>query len=105
MLVGPSPRAVPSGIAWGGAADYRNLYVALSGLLAQPANTSGSLTALDMTTGAERWNTAAPVPPCAGREHCSHAPAQAVTVMPGIVFSGSMDGDLRACSTIDGRIR
>ena len=98
-------RDAAGGIAWGAAADYRNLYVALSGLLAQPANTSGSLTALDMTTGAERWHTAAPVPPCAGREHCSHAQAQAVTVMPGIVFSGSMDGHLRAYSTIDGRIR
>ncbi|MHB8475184.1 MAG: outer membrane protein assembly factor BamB family protein [Steroidobacteraceae bacterium] len=95
----------PGGVAWGSAADHRNLYVAISGLLAQPANASGSLTALDMTTGAARWHTASPEPACAwtGR-NCSHAQAQAVTVMPGSAFSGSMDGHLRAYSTIDGKI-
>jgi polyvinyl alcohol dehydrogenase (cytochrome) len=93
------------GIAWGSAADHRNLYVALSGLLAQPVNSSGSLTALDMTTGAARWHAASPEPPCSSAEGlCSHAEAQAVTVMPGGAFSGSMDGHLRAYSTIDGKI-
>jgi polyvinyl alcohol dehydrogenase (cytochrome) len=93
------------GVAWGSAADHRNLYVAISGLLAQPANASGSLTALDMTTGAARWHTAAPEPACAwGDRNCSHAQAQAVTVMPGVAFSGAMDGHLRAYSTIDGKI-
>ncbi len=73
--------------------------------LAQPANASGSLTALDMTTGAARWHTASPEPACAWTDHnCSHAQAQAVTVMPGSAFSGSMDGHLRAYSTIDGKI-
>jgi polyvinyl alcohol dehydrogenase (cytochrome) len=93
------------GIAWGSAADHRNLYVAISGLLAQPRNASGSLTALDMTTGAVRWHTASPQPPCSASDHaCSHGESQAVTVMPGSAFSGSMDGHLRAYSTIDGKI-
>jgi polyvinyl alcohol dehydrogenase (cytochrome) len=93
------------GVAWGSAADHRNLYVAISGLLAQPANASGSLTALDMTTGAARWHTASPEPACAWTDRsCSHAQAQAVTVMPGSAFSGSTDGHLRAYSTIDGKI-
>ncbi len=93
------------GVAWALAADHRNLYVALSGLLAQPANGSGSLTALDMKTGMLRWHTAAPSPACSwGDRNCSHAQAQAVTVMPGSVFSGSMDGHLRAYSTINGKI-
>ena len=93
------------GIAAGVAADHRNLYVAISGALAQPANAAGNLTALDMTTGSARWRTAAPAAPCVSSEHpCSHAQSQAVTVMPGSVFSGSMDGHLRAYSTIDGKI-
>ena len=93
------------GVAWGSAADHRNLYVAISGLLAQPANASGSLTALDMKTGIARWHTASPEPACtSGERDCSHAQAQAVTVMPGSAFSGSMDGHLRAYSTIDGKI-
>jgi len=98
--------AAGGGVAWGSAADHRNLYVAISGALAQPAaNASGNLTAFDMTTGAVRWRTAAPEPACAAADHsCSHAQSQAVTVMPGSAFSGSMDGHLRAYSTIDGKI-
>jgi len=93
------------GIAWGSAADHRNLYVAVSGFLAQPANPFGSLTALDMTTGVARWHASSPVPACMWRERpCSHAQSQAVTVMPGSAFSGSMDGHLRGYSTIDGKI-
>jgi len=105
-VVGPPGVAGSAGgVAWGSAADHRNLYVALSGLLAQPANANGSLTALDMTTGVARWHTAAPQPACSwGERNCSHAQAQAVTVMPGSAFSGSMDGHLRAYSTIDGKI-
>jgi polyvinyl alcohol dehydrogenase (cytochrome) len=101
----PGVAGVPGGVVWGSAADHRNLYVAVSGLLAQPANASGSLTALDIKTGVARWHTPSPQPACAWGEHnCSHAEAQAVTVMPGSAFSGSMDGHLRAYSTIDGKI-
>jgi polyvinyl alcohol dehydrogenase (cytochrome) len=96
---------VPGGIEWGPAADHHNLYVALSGLVAEPDNTAGGLAALDMKTGARRWYTPAPTPACTwGAEACAHAEAQAVTVIPGIAFSGSMDGHLRAYSTIDGKI-
>ncbi len=97
--------AAPAGIEWGPAADHRNLYVALSGLAAEPDNVAGGLTALDLKTGLRRWYTPSPAPACTwGSEACVHAAAQAVTVIPGIAFSGSMDGHLRAYSTIDGRI-
>jgi len=105
MVGPPGVAGSAGGVAWGSAADHRNLYVATSGLLAQPANSSGSLTALDMTTGVARWHTPAPEPACAWTDRaCSHGQAQAVTVMPGGAFSGSMDGHLRAYSTIDGKI-
>jgi len=94
----------PGGVEWGPAADHHSLYVALSGLAADPQNPSGSLTALDMKTGAVRWQTQAPAPACSWGQECPHAQAQAVTVIPGIAFSGSMDGHLRAYSTIDGKI-
>jgi polyvinyl alcohol dehydrogenase (cytochrome) len=97
--------AAPGGIEWGAAADHRRLYVALSGLVAEPDNTGGGLAALDMKTGVRRWYTPAPAPPCSwGPEACAHALPQAVTVVPGIIFSGSMDGHLRAYSTIDGKV-
>jgi polyvinyl alcohol dehydrogenase (cytochrome) len=84
------------GVAWGTAADHRSWFVALTG---------GSLWALDPKTGIARWQTLSPTPACSWSEGlCSHAQSQAVTVMPGGVFSGSMDGHLRAYSTIDGKI-
>jgi polyvinyl alcohol dehydrogenase (cytochrome) len=93
------------GVAWGTAADHRSWYVALSGSLAQPNNPSGSLWALDPKTGMARWHTASSAPACSWSEGlCSHAQSQAVSVMPGGVFSGSMDGHLRAYSTIDGKV-
>jgi len=101
----PGVAGAPGGVAWGSAADHRNLYVAIAGILAQPANASGSLTALDMRTGVARWHTASPEPACTLSDRsCLHAQSQAVTVMPGSVFSGSMDGHFRAYSTIDGKI-
>jgi len=96
---------VPGGIEWGPAADHGKLYVALSGLAAEPDNSAGGLAALDMKTGAKRWYTPAPSPACTwGAQACSHAQAQAVTVVPGVAFSGSMDGHLRAYSTINGKV-
>jgi polyvinyl alcohol dehydrogenase (cytochrome) len=87
------PDAAPS--QYGSAADYRSIYV----------GGSGGLTALNIGTGDARWTTPAPTPPCPdGAHECSHGETQAVTVMPGIVFSGALDGHLRAYSTIDGRI-
>jgi len=58
-----------------------------------------------MKTGIRRWFTPSPTPACTwGAQACSHAEAQAVTVIPGAAFSGSLDGHLRAYSTIDGKI-
>jgi len=100
-----SEGAIPRGIEWGPAADHRSLYVALSGLAAEPENGSGAMEAIDMRNGIRRWFTPAPAPACAwGAQACSHAGAQAVTVIPGVAFSGSMDGHLRAYSTIDGKV-
>jgi polyvinyl alcohol dehydrogenase (cytochrome) len=49
---------------------------------------------------------ASPTPACSWTEStaCWHAQVQPVTVIPGAAFSGSMDGHLRAYSTIDGKI-
>lgn len=101
----PADGKSSGGIVWGAAADHRNLYAALSGLAADPPDGGGSLAAIDLKTGATRWHVAAPPAACSwpGNE-CVHAQAQAVTVIPGAAFSGSLDGHLRAYSTIDGKI-
>jgi len=105
QLQAAAPEA-PGGIAPGAAADHRSLYVPLSGLEAQPPNEAGSLTAVDIKAGTRRWHIPSPAAACSWGEAtaCSHAQAQPVTVIPGAAFSGSMDGHLRAYSTIDGQI-
>ena len=92
------------GVEWSPAADHRNVYVAVAEVgAASPKRGAGGLAAIDLKTGAIRWNKPAPQSTCVAAESgCTQPQAQAVTVMPGVVFSGSVDGHLRAFSTIDG---
>lgn len=109
------------GIQWGSATDGQNVYVALSDVLrrAAPAGSDagrdsvygvpyevdpkvgGGLFALRLDTGDIVWRT--PHPGCT-KPGCSPAQSAAVTVIPGVVFSGGVDGHMRAYSTKDGRI-
>lgn len=85
------------GIMWGAAADSKYAYVAVSDRLWGREGAAG-LYALDLTTGQERWETPAPA--------SSGNPAQsaAVTAIPGVIFSGALDGHLRAYSSDRGQI-
>ena len=90
------------GIEWGPAVDGQNAYFAVSDFrLENP----GGLHAVSLATGQRTWLTPAPPPACTGAApNCSGAQSAAITVIPGIVFSGSVDGALRAYSTADGKI-
>lgn len=101
------------GIEWGSATDGKAVYVAVSdarwekGLffgdkVALDPTHGGGLYALDVRDGKELWH-AAPVS-CAGRERCSPAQTAAVTAIPGVVFSGSMSGVMRAFDSSDGKV-
>jgi len=63
----------------------------------------GGLHALDLKTGKILWS-AQPVPCAEGRTDCSPSQSAAVTAIPGAVFSGSVDGHLRAFSTATGQV-
>ena len=45
-----------------------------------------------------------PPPKCGSGRGCNAAQSAAITVIPGVVFSGSVDGVLRGYSTKDGAI-
>lgn len=102
------------GIQWGSAADTQNVYVAVSDLVynAKVGDTGlvleldpkqgGGIHALKLNTGESVWNT--PPPGCGDRKRCSPAQSAAVTAIDGVVFSGAVDGFLRAYSTKDGKI-
>jgi polyvinyl alcohol dehydrogenase (cytochrome) len=112
------------GVQWGPAADDSKIYVALSDtkidavapgtagaqtFLLNPnvallldSKTGGGLHALNLESGEEVWQT--PHPGCNDVPGCGPAQSAAVTAIPGIVFSGGIDGHLRAYSANDGRI-
>lgn len=88
------------GGVWGGATDQEQAYFS-----AADYNTPapGGIHAVRLDTGARAWYTP-PANPlfCAGASVCSAAQSAALTVIPGVVFSGSADGGIRAYSTKDG---
>ena len=112
------------GVQWGVAIDQGKVYVAVSdvrfsvvppdvpGAQISPLNpkmaflldskTGGGLSALRLDSGEEVWRT--PHPGCGDVPGCSPAQSSAVTAIPGLVFSGGLDGRLRAYSAEDGRI-
>ena len=103
------------GVQWGMASDGQKVYAAVSDLVrkAPPGtiiqvglppdpNEGGGLTALRISSGEKVWY-AAPQP-CGSTPKCSPAQPAAVTAIPGVVFSGSDDGHLRAYATEDGRV-
>jgi polyvinyl alcohol dehydrogenase (cytochrome) len=94
------------GIEWGSAADGEALYVPISDALSPPAAAKPGLTALSIRSGQPLWRVDAPKTACAWGEqsNCLHAFQQAVTVIPGAVFAGSLDGHLRAYATLNGAL-
>jgi polyvinyl alcohol dehydrogenase (cytochrome) len=91
------------GVQWGNASDTEKVYVAVSDHYAtQNLKEAGGMFALKLATGERVWST--PAPPCGENPTCSPAQSAAVTLIPGVVFSGSLDGHLRAYATGDGRI-
>jgi len=94
------------GVQWGPATDGSTFYVAVSDLAFQgrgPDPTQGGgISAYQILSGKLLWRTAPPG--CGDRRPCSPAQSQAVTAIPGAVFSGSIDGHLRAYAADDGKI-
>jgi polyvinyl alcohol dehydrogenase (cytochrome) len=93
------------GVEWGFAADAENVYVGIADAVTKPDQAKPGITALKIATGERLWHVPAAKAVCSwGEKRCLPAQSQAVTVMPGAVFSGSMDGHLRAYSTKDGTV-
>ena len=110
------------GVQWGSAADDQHVYVAVSDVRIQPVpdgtpgaqpspfgvsfrvdpQAGGGLLALKLETGEVVWKT--PHPGCKQQPGCSPAQSAAVTAIPGVVFSGGLDGHLRAYASGTGRL-
>jgi polyvinyl alcohol dehydrogenase (cytochrome) len=94
--------SLQGGVQWGFAVDGEKVYVPNGYFDQAEPNASGAVAALAFGDGRIVWRT--PNPPCADRKPCKPSHSAAVTVIPGVVFSGTMDGHLYAYSTEDGRI-
>ncbi len=99
------------GIEWGPAASADTAFAALSaltftqgpkGLMPDP-KVGGGMFALSLSDGHVLWKALPPPGGCTTPQ-CSPAQSEAVSAIPGVVFSGSDSGHLRAYSTADGRI-
>ena len=66
--------------------------------------TPGGIRAVRIDTGAEVWSKEASERLCGTERGCSTAQGAAVSALPGIVLSGSMDGGLRAYASDDGTL-
>ncbi len=90
------------GIQWGVAVDDTHAYFPLAEIYA-PA--PGGLHAVHLQSGRLDWLAPPPDPVCGKLSRaCSGAQFAAITVIPGIVFSPSNDGAVRAYSTKDGSV-
>ncbi len=101
------------GVQWGPATDGNLFFVAVSdvafaegavkGQVGLDPKTGGGLSAFEVSSGKLVWKAAPPV--CApGRNPCSPAQSGAITAVAGAVFSGSLDGHLRAYASKDGTV-
>jgi polyvinyl alcohol dehydrogenase (cytochrome) len=108
---------INGGVQWGMASDGQRVYAASSDVVRMPGSNSdpldprprpldpvqgGGLTALRIGGGEKVWYT--PPAACGDRQGCSPAQSAAVTAIPGVVFSGSLDGHLRAYSAEEDRV-
>ena len=96
---------VNGGLQWGAAADAEHVYFANSDIHHGPA-VAGGLAAVNLETGQRAWYVRPPAVPCASPNdrRCVQAQSAAVTLIPGVVFSGATNGIMRAYATSDGRI-
>ncbi len=95
---------VLGGIEWGFAVDATRAYVALSNAVEKKAGEAGGIAAIDLRNGAVKWRTPPSEDTCAGRTGCSTGQPAAVSAIPGMVFSASLDGHLRGYEAETGQI-
>jgi len=101
-----SPGGVLGGIEWGFAADDKRIYVPISDVWESRSTPghAGGIYALNFADGSEVWNTPAAAPDCLDQAGCNAGQPAAATLIPGVLFSGSMDGHMRAYDPATGKV-
>ena len=97
------------GMQWGSATDGERAYFPVSdapypGFELPDPPPPGGMHAVRLDTGERAWFAPPAEPVCDPGPGCNAAQLAAITVIPGVVFSGSNDGALRAYDTRDGSV-
>ncbi len=92
------------GIEWGGATEGHEVFFPLSDWQDGNPAAGGGLFALQVATGKKVWYAPPAKPDCASQFGCSAAQMAPVTAIPGVVFSGSEDGHIRAYNAQNGNL-
>ena len=80
------------GIEWGFATDGDAVFVSTSDAFEEAPGEAGGLTSLQVANGEVVWHAPPVQDTCGARVGCHTAQPGAVTAIPGVVFSGSLDG-------------
>jgi polyvinyl alcohol dehydrogenase (cytochrome) len=92
------------GIEWGFSVDETTAYVSLSNALEKKPGEAGGMVAVNIADGKTRWTIPPTADTCNARRGCSTGQPAAVSSIPGVVFSGSLDGHLRAYDSKTGNV-
>jgi polyvinyl alcohol dehydrogenase (cytochrome) len=95
---------VLGGIEWGFSTDGTLAYASLSSAFEKKSGEAGGLVALNVADGTRRWAAPPATDACGGRPGCNTAQPAAVSSIPGVVFSGSLDGHFRAYDSTSGTV-
>lgn len=90
-----------AGGVYGASTDGERAYFAVAD---QRTEKPGGVHGVDLATGDRVWFTPPADLLCSGGPGCGPAQSGAVTSIPGVLFSGSMDGGLRAYDSATGKI-
>jgi polyvinyl alcohol dehydrogenase (cytochrome) len=95
---------VLGGIEWGFSVDETTAYVSLSNALEKKPGEAGGMVAVNIADGKTRWTIPPTADTCNARRGCNTGQPAAVSSIPGVVFSGSLDGHLRAYDSATGNV-
>jgi polyvinyl alcohol dehydrogenase (cytochrome) len=95
---------VLGGIEWGFSTDGTVAYASLSSAMEKKPGEAGGLVAINVADGSRRWSAPPAANTCAGRQGCNTAQPAAVSSIPGVIFSGSLDGHFRAYDSTNGKV-
>jgi polyvinyl alcohol dehydrogenase (cytochrome) len=95
---------IVGGIEWGFAVDQHKAYVAIAEAWEKGAGEAGGISAVNLKDGSLAWEVEPHQGTCENRKSCNTGQLAAVTLIDGVVFSGSLDGHLRAYDTDNGAV-